>query len=345
MNRFQQLGQGMTEYMVVLGVTGAVLLATTTDVTTLFDNVHNGYRTQSSEMNKVQLYNSYKVRFNENEPDDKDFDDGEEVPPYDEPQPDVEDQLPSIEWVYDANGRLLGQMQGDTLIDEAGNIIAWCQRSETGECVFTDADGNVILGGSSSSRQWVDEDGNELPLMALVRNGRVMGFAYQFNGRFYSSSDRKLLDPQPAGMTARPMRRVVDLDEKGVPQTAGYELDGRMYSIAETLETEPTFDDAIDSEAKELVTVIFDTPPTSNWQGYAPCLVMPSGWTGKEDVGVDGVLGGAWEKKFNDPTLRLGDDGTGGFINGASSSDCNGSHTVTYTPGVDGAPSTWVLTR
>ena len=72
MSRLRQLGQSMTEYMVVLGVTGAALLAATGDVTTLFDNVKRSYSTQSSEMNKVQHYDGYKVRFNENDAEDED---------------------------------------------------------------------------------------------------------------------------------------------------------------------------------------------------------------------------------------------------------------------------------
>src|SRR5690606_34922335 len=98
MNRFRQLGQSMTEYMVVLGVTGAALLAATTDVSNLFDNVQRGYRTQSSEMNKVQQYDRYKVSFNANEPGDGDYDDGDTPPADDTELPDVDEQLPSIEW-------------------------------------------------------------------------------------------------------------------------------------------------------------------------------------------------------------------------------------------------------
>ena len=58
-----QRGQSMTEYLVVLGVTGAALLLAGNDVERLFDNVRSSYKSYSSEMNKVQLYNNEAVRF------------------------------------------------------------------------------------------------------------------------------------------------------------------------------------------------------------------------------------------------------------------------------------------
>lgn len=342
MNHIRQLGQSMTEYMVVLGVTGAALLAATTDVTNLFDNVQRGYRTQSSEMNKVQQYDRYKVSFNANEPGDGGYDDGDTPPADDTELPDVDEQLPSIEWVYDENGKLLGQMNGDTLLDAAGNIIAWCQRTETGDCVFVDENGNIIYGGASSTRQWVDENGNELPLMAMTSGGKVYGFAYLYKNKYYSAGDRKLLDPQPTGMSAKPMRRVVDLDSKGVPQTAGYELNGQLYSVKSTLSIVPSFKDEVGAEKEELVNVVFPSAPNSNWDGYAPCLVMPRGWNALIDNGTP--VGGAWRNKFNDPSQRLsigGFQGAGGFVQGATASDCKGSSTVTYDPGTQ----TWTLSK
>jgi hypothetical protein len=276
MNRIRQMGQSMTEYLVVLGVTGAALLASTTDVTNLFDNVQRGYRTQSSEMNKVQLYNNTKVRFNETESEEEDYDDGDTPTPDDTELPDVDAQLPSIEWVYDEDGNQLGRMEGDMLVDEAGNVLAWCRRTESGDCVFVDEKGDIIYGGASSTRQWVDENGNELPLMALTSGGAVHGFAYLYKNKYYSADKRELLDPQPTGYTPRPMRRVVELDAKGVPQTAAYELGGSLYSLESTLSS--PVGTAVDRADIELVTVVFDSAPNDDWKGYSPCLLMPAGW-------------------------------------------------------------------
>lgn len=343
MSRARQLGQSMTEYLVVLGVTGAALLAATTDVTTLFDNVKRGYSTQSSEMNKVQQYDRYKVSFNANADEDEDFDDGDTPPADDTELPDADAQLPTIEMIYDANGKLLGQMNGDMLVDAAGNILAWCQRTETGDCVFVDENGNIIYGGASGTRLWVDEDGKELPLMALTSGGKIYGFAYLYKNKYYSASTRELLSPQPTGMTAKPMRRVVELDSKGVPQTAGYELGGKLYSLKSTLSTSKTFTEPVDSEGTELVTVKFTNLPNSDWEGYSPCLVMPGGWSDSNGLtNANGELVSAvFLKKFNDPSIRL--DGVSGFVNGASASDCGGSSTVTYT--YDPVLSTWTLTK
>lgn len=345
MNRLRQLGQSMTEYIVVLGVTGAALLAATGDVTRLFDNVHSSYSTQSSEMNKVQRYNSTKVRFNENDSEEGDYDDGETPDPDDTELPDVDAQIPSIEWVYDQSGDLLGKMEGDSLVNEKGEIIAWCQRSNTGDCVFVDGEGNIIYGGASSNRQWVDENGNELPLMAMTSGGRVYGFAYLYKNKFYSANDRKLIDPQPTGFTTAPMRRVVALDDNGVPQTSSYELNGRIYSFKSTLAPPTNLGNEVTSESHELVTVKFISPPTAKWSNHSPCLVMPAGWN--NSINNNSVLNSADHQslidKFNDPSIRLGSDGVGGFINGVGSADCGGSSSVTYT--YDPALSYWTLTK
>lgn len=331
MNIARQLGQSMTEYIVVLGVTGLSLLAATTEVGELFDNVHRSYATQSNEMNQVQLYKNQKVRFNENPPGDGDFDDGDTLPPHDGDLPDADEQLPSIEWVYDSDGTQLGQMSGDTLLDDEGNIIAWCERTVTGDCVFQDADGNIIFIGATSSRQWVDENGNELPLLALTSSGRVYGFAYEYKGQLYSSRDRKLLKPQPTGFSTEPMRRIQSFDSQGVPQTEGYELGGTLYSYQSTLAELDTSRPVPWETNKELVTIL-NPPASPQWQGYAPCLVMPSGWLpspiGPDDL-PDNQLSGVWESKFNDPSIRIGNDSIGGFID-SNAADCQGRSSVTY---------------
>lgn len=336
-----QRGQSMTEYMVVLGVTGMALLAATTDVGELFDNVHRSYAAQSTEMNKVQMYNSQKIRFNENpNGDGGDFDDGDTPPPFNSEQPNSDEQLPYIEWVYDADGQLLGQMDENTLLDDEGNIIAWCKRTDTGDCVFQDADGNIIFPGATSNRKWVDEDGNELPLVALTSGGKVYGFVYQYQGRFYSARDRSLLNPQPTGFSAEPMRRVQSFDAQGIPQTEGYELGGALYSHQATLAV-PDPGKAVDAEAKELVSVI-NPPVGGNWQGYSPCLVMPRGWSNGLSNGSlhDPLISSVWVDKFNSPSMRLGSASVGGFID-STAADCGGVRSVTY----DSLSGEWSLTR
>lgn len=339
MNAARQFGQSMTEYLVVLGVTGAALLAATNDVTTLFDNVDRSYRTQSSEMSRVQLYNSQKVRFNENGAPGENFDDGDTPPPHNEALPNP--ALPFIELVYDTQGNLLGEMMDGYLVDEQGNPLAFCKRTESGECVFVDKDGNIVFPGASTNPKWVDDDGNDLSMMALTSGGKVYGFAYLYRNKFYSAADRKLLDPQPSGMTAKPMRKVMDLDANGVPQLTGYELNGQLYSLTAATQLQPTFDKPLDPEKEELVSVVFATAPNANWQGYKPCLVMPKDWNA--NLASNAPLSGAWENKFNNPAQRLsiaGIRGAGGFID-ASASECRGASTVTHDP----ATGSWTLTK
>lgn len=340
MSRASQRGQSMTEYLVVLGVTGAALLATTSDVGRIFDNVRNGYENQSREMNKVQAYNNPKVRFNENESTPEGPGDGDTPPPFDDIPADPASQLPSIELVYDQHGKALGRMKGDTLVDEAGNILAFCQRTESGDCVFVDGDGKVIYPGASSQRRWVDDNGNELPMLALMSGGNVVGFAYQYKGKYYSSANRQLLDPQPTGVSHRPMRTVNDIID-GKPQVTAYELGGKLYSIKQTLEIKPTFTQAQAPQKEELVNVVFTTPPTAKWNGYKPCLVMPADWNALLTNGAP--LTSVWESKFNDPSQRLSlgpVKGAGGFVD-ASASDCGGASTVTYDP----ATAKWTLSK
>lgn len=335
MNIVRQLGQSMTEYMVVLGVTGISLLAATTDVSELFDNVHKSYSTQSNEMSKVQLYNNQKVRFNENPPGGGEFDDGDTPPPHEGDPP--ADQLPSIEWVYDSDGSLLGQMSSNTLKDDDGNIIAWCERTVTGDCVFTDSEGKPIFIGATNDRQWVDEHGNELPIIALTSGGEVYGFAYQYKDKLYSAYDRKQLNPQPTGFDIEPLRRVQSYDAQGVPHTEGYELGGAFYSHKATLNPDPPDSSTpVATENKELVEVVFTHPPTAMWEGYTRCLVMPGGWTSSNIINTP--LEGAWEAKFNDPSLRMGSESVGGFID---TSECRGASTVTHDP----ATGSWTQTR
>lgn len=339
MTRLRQVGQSMTEYLVVLGVTGAALLAATTDVTTLFDNVDRSYSTQSTEMNKVQLYNSHKVRFNEQGPRDEDYDDGDTPPPEEGELPAP--AIPHIELVYDAQGNLLGEMKDGYLIDEQGNPLAFCERTISGECVFVDEEGNILFPGASTSTQLVDDDGNELPLMALTASGKVYGFVYVYRDRIYSAADRAPLESVPSHFTAVPMRKVLELDANGVPHLIGYELDSQLYSLSAATDLNPRFDTPLAAEKKELVSVVFSTEPNSNWQGYKPCLVMPRGWRDAladlEDF-ENNQLTGVWESKFNDPALRLDTGGVGGFID-ATADECRGASTVTHDP----ATGSWTL--
>lgn len=346
MMRVSQIGQSMTEYLVVLGVTGAALLATTTDVVRIFDTVHDGYDNQSREMSRVQAYNNPKVRFNPNPAPEDVEDPSEPLPPYDgtdsdgNPLPEVDLQLPSIETVYDANGNQIGVMDGDRLIDSNGNGIGWCIRNQlTGDCVFQDEEGNPLFPGASTVREYADDDKNPLSMMVLVatagpNQGQVVGFVYLKNNKYYSAKDGRLLDPQPTNVEAKPMRTVYDLDN-GKAQISGYEYQGKLFSIQETIS--PINGDAKLSQATELVNVVFVTAPNEDWTGYQPCLVMPAGWNANLANGV--LLDAAYVAKFNDPSIRLSSGSIGGFIK-ATAQNCGGASTVTYSN-----PNTWTLSK
>ena len=279
----KQLGQSMTEYLVVLGVTGAALLAATTDVTNLFSNVQDSYRTQSSEMNKVQIYGSPKFQTNPITREEGDGDDGDT--PQDVPVNNpTRDYPPVISMVFDSTGKEVGTLnENNEVVDQAGNVVGTCKRitegPKIGQCEFVDPDTGQPIDGWTIDSQWVDDQGNPLQLHALSRGQEVVGFAYFYNNNFYDSVTRKRLDPQPTNLSSVQTRPVTTLDGSGKPFISGREANGYIYSESSVQLNTQDFSTAKKIEG-ELVTVTFEDPqlPLSDPKKYKPCVVTENKW-------------------------------------------------------------------
>jgi hypothetical protein len=328
----KQLGQSMTEYLVVVGVTGAGLLAATTDVSKLFDNVHRSYSTQSSEMNKVQIYSNPKLQENEVVREDDDGDDGDEIPDTPVPVPEQE-YPPYVESVFDEFGNLIGHVKDGYLVDASGEQVATCMRSASGQCSFVDANGNSVFNGATTNTEWVDDDGKPLVLQALTNSaGQVMGFAYLYNGQYHDASSRKRLDPQPSGLTAVQTRPVISYDENGKAFSSGHAINGLIYSESSILSPAGKDFSTAMVASGELVGVVYQTAPSATWSQYKPCLVVPLGWSNNFSSGA--TLSAGEAANFNNPQ-----PGTS-YINSEAAS-CQGRSTVT----LDSSTSNWTLSK
>ncbi len=308
----------MTEYLVVLGVTGAGLLAATSDVSALFANVQQSYQTQSSEMNKVQIYNNPKLQIIETEREEGDGDDGEDVPntPPNNPEADFP---PVLESVYDQSGNFIGYVKDGVLVDNNGKDLATCVRDFSGQCTFVGADGKPIYDGAVTDAQWVDDDGKPLPLLALSRGGAVVGFAYLYKDKYHDASTRKRLSPQPSNLSAVQTRRVSSYDADGKPFSSGYEANGLIYSESTVLSGN-TQDFSTEKKIEgELVTVEFVDPslPTNDPKKYKPCVVAKHNWSTSTSAGSN--VPGLWgDPLFSNPSSYID----------TTSAGCNGRHTV-----------------
>lgn len=298
MTRFKQAGQSMTEYLVVLGVTGMALIAAADDVTHIFDSVSKNYSTQSQEMNKVQVYDSPLSAFSPppstepGVPEEGNDEDSSLPPPL--PTPDVP-VLPSLERVYDSSGKYLGQIKNDQLVGDDGVVIATCRRNLDGTCKFVTADGKPIFPDSTTDVEYVDDDGKALPVVAYMnRTGQVAGFAYSYNGKLYSTQ---------SGLTevtdyARSVKahKVMRLDENGVPHSTYYSVKNELYNITHTAGDK--------SQIVELVEVV-NPPTTTQWSNVKPYLVMDKNWS--QSLLEGAVLTGKDVVFLNSPQIFLND--------------------------------------
>jgi hypothetical protein len=314
----KQLGQSMTEYLVVLGVTGVGLLAATSDVSTLFSNVQQSYQTQSSEMNKVQIYSNPKLQQVETEREEGDGDDGEEVPNTPPKNPDA-DYPPVLESVYDEFGNFIGYIKEGVLVDNKGKELATCVRDYSGQCKFVNADGDTIYDGAITDPQWVDDDGKPLPLLALSKGGAVVGFAYLYNDKYHDASTRKRLSPQPTNLSAVQTRRISSYGEDGKPFFSGYEANGLIYSEGTVLSGNTQDFSTAKKIEGELVSVEFadSSRPSNEPKKYKPCVVAKHNWSTSIPAGTN-VAGFIGDPLFANPSSYID----------TTSAGCNGRHTV-----------------
>lgn len=273
-----QRGQSMTEYLVVLGVTGAALMLAGNDVERLFDNVRSSYKTYSSEMNKVQLYNNETVRILDPSPEPP-FDDGQPVPPPPEPESPANDRLGEQNDVYDVDGLLLGRLLDNQLIDASGNVIATYVLDAQGHISLVDANGQVLYPGFSISQVFVDSNGKPLVLQALANaNGEVLGFAYLDRDKYYNAFTGKALVKQPEGLTPIATRDVLTYGANGKTFVAAYEAAGLVYARGDALASSSGTFTSASKIIGELVS-LYVTPTTeAAWSKHSLCIVRSYNW-------------------------------------------------------------------
>ncbi|CDZ95494.1 hypothetical protein [Pseudomonas saudiphocaensis] len=315
--RSRQLGQSMTEYLVVLGVTGAVLVATLTDVENIFDAVHDNYATQSREMNRVQLYDSHRVRYSEVVPGE-DYDDGST----EGSQPDIELPVASLPTgIFDELGNLIGIQDGDRYVDKNGETVATCDL--TGLCV----DGN----GNPVSATPIDAGGNALTLQALYdAQGNLLGFAYYHNGGYYHPGSYRPMT-LPSGVTVdkrEPSNTLYVGDSK---QPAGFESRGKIYGLASVYAQTDLRAGGLNASAEQLLSVAYATPP-AGWENLSPCVVMSNAQMADIEIISVGSL--------STPVATLGNSGKRALADPASlrhvkttASACNAAKQATLYPG------------
>jgi hypothetical protein len=313
----KQLGQSMTEYLVVLGVTGAGLLAASGDVNRLFNNVRNNYASQSSEMNKVQLYANPQLQAHPPRPPEH------EEPPA-PPQPNPPGAGPAVEYppalreVYDAQGNYLGYLnQEDMLVDANNQEVARCEANYSGQCVFRNEQGQIILNGASTDTTWVDDDGKPLPLVALSRNGAVVGFAYLYRNQYHDLKSRKLLSPQPSNLSASVTRRVISYDASGKTFFSGYEAGALIYSESTVLSGDSQSFSAAKAISGELVSVSYAdlNLALAEPKRYPPCVVVKHDWSLNLTAAA---LSSTGDSLFTNPSSYID----------SSAGACNGLHSV-----------------
>lgn len=311
--RTRQRGQSMTEYLVVLGVTGTVLVATMADVSNIFDNVQDGYAAQSREVNRIQLYDSQRVRYSETTPGE-DFDDGS----IDPTQPELELPEPNLDTaLFDNLGNLIGTRDGDKFVDEHGKTVATCDLN--GLCVDTE--------GNSVTPSPIGKDGKALALHALYdEQGNMLGFAYYTGGGYYHPTSYRSISP-PGRVTAELANAIYVGTGK---QPAGYESRGKIYGLGGLYIAEPAVG-SVNPNAEQLLTVNYTTPP-SGWENLSPCVVMSNA----QMADLNSItLGGA-----SVPVSTLGDSGkqalqkpeTLRYVK-TTAAACNSSKQVTLYPG------------
>jgi hypothetical protein len=312
-----QNGQSMTEYLVVLGVTGAVMVATMADVESIFEAMQDNYATQSREMNRVQLYDSHRVRFNEVVPGE-DYDDGSTEPG----EPDIELPAASLPTgIFDELGNLIGIQDGDRYVDKNGETIATCDM--TGLCV--DNNGNPV------SVTPIDSRDNALTLQALYdAGGNLLGFAYYMNGGYYHPGSYRPLT-LPAGVTVDKREPTNTLYVGDGKQAAGFETRGKIFGLASVYAQTTLGAGGISASAEQLLSVAYTTPPTG-WEGISPCVVMSNAQMA--DIDIIAVGG------FSTPVATLGTSGKQALADPASlrnvrttAAACNAAKQATLYPG------------
>ncbi|PYC25952.1 hypothetical protein DMO17_09810 [Aquipseudomonas alcaligenes] len=343
-----QAGQSMAEYLVALGIGGSIIAALTLTpctvagsakgcVPTLIDALHNNYEGYSAAIGDVQDYGEVDVAA---PPEDEgEVEDDDSIPGdggNDDPTETPAESLNKVNYVYDDQGNVIGTVSGSTIYDLDGNVIGeYTYNEETGEQVAV-VDGEEITGVSVGSI-FVDEDGNEVPLVAIVVNNQVVGFAYENDGKYFDPLKGELTDDVPDGAQAATTRPVMVRDGSGQASLFGYEVDGYIYSLSKVQVSGETYAAAKVPDGELVQMVLTQASTLISWSGYSRCIVRAVNW-------VDNELNGAYS--FD----KTEDDGSGNQVtttqNAVVESPTNNlGYIDNADQGSGGCQGRWVLTE
>lgn len=296
----RQKGQSMAEYLVVLGVSGSILAALTLVpcseansakgcIPTMLDALHNNYAGYSAAIGDIQDYGDVEVAAPPAEDDDDDEEDNDEIPgggddDGDTPQPET---LGKVNQIYDANGNLMGVVQGTQIYDLEGNLIGdYVFNPETGEQTAV-IDGEIVTGVSVVGVV-VGKDGDPLEVKAFVVNGNLVGFGYVDDGKYYDALQGEETDKVPNGAEVRDTRVVKIRDSAGKISDFGYEVDGYIYSLAKVQVANETYGSAKIPDAELVEMRLSQLTTIASWSGYSKCVARGLDWVNSELSGYPG---------------------------------------------------------
>jgi hypothetical protein len=288
----EQRGQSMAEYLVALGIGGSIILALTLApctvagsakgcVPAMLDALHSNYEGYSSAISDVQDYGDVEVAAPpEDETPIEDDDDipgdggngGDDIP--------MAETLNKVNYVYDAQGNVIGTVSGNTIYDLAGNPIGEYEYdTDTGQQVATVNGQPVVV---SVGSVFVDEDGNALALKAFVVNGQVVGFGYAAGGNYYDPLKGEKTTKVPSNASVVDTRVVKVLDNSGKASDFGYEVDGYIYSLSKVQVSGETYTTAKVPDGELVEMVLSQSSTIASWSGYSRCIVRSVDWVNTE---------------------------------------------------------------
>lgn len=289
-----QRGQSMAEYLVVLGVSGSIIAGLTllpcTEagsakgcIPTLLDALHNNYEGYSAALSDVQDYGDVKVAAPPADEVDTGGGDNDGIPGGGTGGGDTSqaESLGKVNQLYDANGNLLGTVQGTQIYDLDGKLIGdYNFDPVTGQQTAV-IDGKPVTGVSVVG-VIIGKNGDALEIKAFVVNGKVVGFGYVDDGKYYDALQGSRIQNVPTGVSAVDTRPVKIRDSQGKVSDFGYEVGGYIYSLAKVQVAGDTYTTTKVADAELVEMRLTETATIANWNGYSRCVARSLNWVDSE---------------------------------------------------------------
>ncbi len=289
-----QRGQSMAEYLVVLGVSGSIIAGLTllpcTEansakgcIPTMLDALHNNYEGYSAAVSDIQDYGDVKVAAPPADEGGGGDGDNDEIPGGgdDDGGTAQAESLGKVNQLYDANGNLLGTVQGTQIYDLDGKLIGdYNFDPVTGEQTAV-IDGKPVTGVNVVG-VIIGKDGDPLAIKAFMVNGQVVGFGYADDGKYYDALQGTQIVKVPNGVSAVDTRAVKIRDGQGKVSDFGYEVGGYIYSLAKVQVANETYTMAKVADAELVEMRLTETSTIASWDGYSKCVARSLDWVDSE---------------------------------------------------------------